>query len=159
MGWNLVENSCIMFISGTGLNPAPALRSASTIQPQMLLTDALCTSEALLDVPGLLLAKSGNDEILEEVFINTPIVVTGLLLGIFVFQYVKNSKWLVAGADFLAEVPFPLEAFFVPLFAFAIFFLGKIGVLGTAGGLGAKALLDGWNVFANVALPGAILKY
>ena len=32
-------------------------------------------------------------------------------------------------------------------------------VLGAGSGILAKGLLDGWNVIANVLLPGAILKY
>ena len=35
----------------------------------------------------------------------------------------------------------------------------ELGVINFFSGTLAKALLDGWNVFANAALPGAILKY
>ena len=35
----------------------------------------------------------------------------------------------------------------------------ELGVINFLSGTFAKALLDGWNVFANAALPGAILKY
>lgn len=59
----------------------------------------------------------------------------------------------------LDGLPIPWEFVAVPAFAIAIAGAGKLGVLGAGSGVLAKALLDGWNVIANVLLPGAILKY
>lgn len=61
--------------------------------------------------------------------------------------------------ELLDGLPIPWEFLVVPGVAVAFAALGKFGILGAGSGALAKGLLDGWNVFANVALPGAILKY
>merc|ERR1712113_1115114 len=47
----------------------------------------------------------------------------------------------------------------VPTFAVLFVLAGKLGVLSTGSGILAKVALDGWNVFAGLLLPGAVLKY
>lgn len=145
---------------------APALRRVPVSVPRMLLADPPIELAAPIALaPSLLLAKDGATELLEEIFINFPIIVTGLAFGLFITQYLKlASPWIselgqgdVVGK--LSELPFPWEALVIPAFAVAFFALGKAGVLGTVSGLTAKLILDGWNVIANVILKGAILKY
>jgi len=46
-----------------------------------------------------------------------------------------------------------------PVFAGFFVLLGNSGILGAGAGLFFKTLLDLWNVFANLALKGALLKY
>ena len=75
-------------------------------------------------------------------------------------QYVKTSEPLQAlSQGKLEDLPLPLEFFVVPAVGVGFAIAGKVGILGAVSGIAAKASLDGWNVFANIALPGAILKY
>ena len=112
-----------------------------------------------LTASSMLLAKSGADELVEEVFLNFPLVFTGLCVGAFIVQYIQKAKPLASVADALDGLGFPYQLVAVPAIAVGFAVLGKVGVLGGASGLLAKGLLDGWNVFANLALPGAILRY
>ena len=79
----------------------------------------------------------------------TPSVDNRNFLDTPVMAYVTKN-----GEDF----PF-FEIAIALLVAIGFTGLGATGVLGSISGISAKALLDAWNVFANVALPGAILKY
>ena len=94
----------------------------------------------------MLLAKSEADELLEEVFMSIPLLVGGGIVG-FIASYPLEEE---LGDNAKLAVP-----------ATAVFFLAaaKLGILGTAAGFLAKFSLDAWNLFANVALKGAVLKY
>jgi hypothetical protein len=89
----------------------------------------------------------------------TLAVFTGLCFGFFVVQYLESAKPLESVAEALKGLPFPYEFFVIPVVAIAFAGAGKIGALNAVSGVLAKGLLDGWNLFANVVLPGAILKY
>mmetsp|Transcript_6616 Transcript_6616/g.15346 ORF Transcript_6616/g.15346 Transcript_6616/m.15346 type:complete len:172 (-) Transcript_6616:236-751(-) len=104
------------------------------------------------------LAKTEADELLEEVFINLPTAVVGLLLAFFVVQYVKSFE---PDSDGVLGILFKDYFLFLaaPIFSVLFVLAGKLGLLGAVSGALAKVSLDGWNVFANIALPGAILKY
>ena len=71
----------------------------------------------------------------------------------------QQAKPLEGVAEALSELPIPWQFVVIPGVAVVFTAAGKFGVLNAISGIGAKALLDGWNVFANIALPGAILKY
>jgi hypothetical protein len=110
---------------------------------------------ALELAPTVLLAKSQGDELLEQVFSSFPLAFVGLVFGyaaletakgVLEVEFPEGSEGLV-----LAAACFGGAAFFV--------LLGNSGLLGGVAGVGAKALLDGWNVIAGVVLKGAILKY
>jgi len=109
--------------------------------PQMVLPEV----QPLLDA-SMLLAKSEADELLEEVFMSVPLLVGGGIVG-FIASYPLEEE---LGDNAKLAVP-----------ATAVFFLAaaKLGILGTAAGFLAKFSLDAWNLFANVALKGAVLKY
>ena len=107
----------------------------------------------------LLAAKKPGDELVDEIFLQFPTVFTGIVFAFFVTQYIQTAKPTEAVAELLKDLPVPWEILAVPVIAVGFAVLGKIGVLGAISGVVAKGSLDGWNVFANVALPGAILKY
>lgn len=109
---------------------------------------------ALADT-SMLLAKSEADELIDEVFLTFPTIFTGLVLGSFIDQYIKQSEF----GESVVESGFPTQLAIVPGFTIAFVALSKLGVLGSISGIVAKVSLDGWNIFANVLLPGAILKY
>lgn len=110
---------------------------------------------------NLLARKSEADEFLDEIAINFPTLVGGAVFGFFVIEYLTKSETFSGIGETLEEIdlPVPLAAVFVPAAAAAIVVLGKTGILGSAGGIFMKVTFDGWNVFANVVLPGALLKY
>ena len=121
---------------------------------------------AALDSTSILLAeeirkslKSPGDEIIDTIFLNFPTAFAGLVLGYFVVEYAKKTQERldVAALNIVLEDYFVFVA--VPAFCLAFVVAANVGILGGASGIFAKALLDGWNVFANVALPGALLKY
>ena len=105
----------------------------------------LAEAQPLLDA-SMLLAKSEADELLEEIFISVPIIVSGGIVG-YIASYPLEEE-----LGDIAKLAVP---------GAAVFFLvaAKFGILGSAAGFLAKFSLDAWNVFANVALKGAILKY
>lgn len=121
---------------------------------------------AALDSTSILLAeeirkslKSPGDEIIDTIFINFPTAFAGLVLGFFVVEYAKKTQERldVAALNIVLEDYFVFVA--VPAVCLAFVVAANVGILGGASGILAKGLLDGWNVFANVALPGALLKY
>lgn len=134
---------------------------------------------AEIDLPTVLLAKSEADEVIEEVFLAFPIIVAGGLTSAFVVQYIKNLKPLsedglltkLASDAPLPELPElpnidlpePVTEYgslvAVPAFTVVFFLAAKAGFLGTFAGLAAKTSFDAWNIFAQIVLPGAILKY
>jgi len=136
--------------------PRPSFAARSPMAPQMFL-DAVSQEhiQPLVDsAPSLLLAKSEADELLEEIFGTFPTAFTGLCLGAFAVEYAKNLK----PAE-IEDLPAAVTYAVVPGVAIAFVVLAKVGVVGTVSGLFAKALLDGWNLFAGLVLPGALLKY
>ena len=107
----------------------------------------------------LLAGKSAGDELLEEIFLTFPTVFTGICLAFFASAYIEKSDLTASLAEGLDDLPIPLPLIVVPVVTIGFVGLGKLGVLGAASGTLAKGLLDGWNIFASVALPGALLKY
>ena len=103
--------------------------------------------------------KSPGDEILDDVFSNFPTAFTGAVLAFFVVEYAKRLQGRVniAALDVIFKDYFVFIA--IPTFTLLFVVAANLGVLSGASGLLAKGLLDGWNVFATAALPGAILKY
>ena len=113
-----------------------------------------------LDMATQLIAKKNDtDELLEEILLAFPTLFSGLVVGAFVLQYIKKSDLTSSVGELLDDFPVPIELFAVPVFAVLFAAAGKFGLLGAISGIVAKTSLDGWNVFANVALKGAILKY
>lgn len=129
-----------------------------------------------LDVSTVLLAKDEFSELFDDFFGLFPIIVSGGAASAFAVSYLKNLKPMqfdVEALPFavpdlpLPELPAPVEEIFdqygalilVPGLTLLFVVASKFGILNAlAGGL-AKGLLDGWNVFAGVALKGAYLKY
>lgn len=133
------------FVAGP-MAPRSIRPAAVSIKPQMMIEaipDAALV-HSLADTT-MLLAKSGADDIIEEVFINLPLVVAGGVIA-----YIGAAGYLED--DDVAKLAAP---------AGAILFLalGKAGILGVAAGILAKVSLDAWNVFAGVVLKGALLIY
>ena len=136
------------------------------IDPSMLAPEPAMTT--------MLLAKSEADELLEDFFGSVPIIVSGIVLGSFVSQYLKNLKPMkTALPDAIAEVlpelpelPSVPEEYeelaslaVIPAFTVVFVLASQTGVLGASAGILAKGLLDGWNVIAGLVLKGAYLKY
>merc|ERR1740138_2014917 len=153
------------FVAGPAL-PRASLASRAAgippiVQPSMLIDSTsvdLLSASDVFSTTASLLAKTKGDEIIEEFFF-FPTALTGLVLAFFVVEYVKTAKPLESVSEALEGLPVPFEFLVVPGVAIAFAAAGKFGVLGAVSGVVAKGSLDGWNVFANVALPGAILKY
>jgi len=135
-------------------------------QPQMLLpqTGFLAPQTAVMDahLPAIyqtteILAKSKTDETLDDLFAAFPVFFTGLVLGGFVLISAGKAVKDILPEDL--EIPEYAALAFIPLFSFTFVAAAKTGLLGAFAGAFAKAGLDAWNVFAQVALPGALLKY
>ena len=142
--------------------------TASLTRAFALAVDAASAITLLNEPTQLLAMKSGTEELLEEFFLNFPTIISGTVFAFFVVQYVQNLKPLktelpgnlpLPVLPTSAELPDYWQLVAVPSIAVGIVILGKVGFLGWASGVLAKGMLDGWNVFANAALPGAILKY
>ena len=103
--------------------------------------------------------KSPGDELIDEIFINFPTALTGAVLAFFVVEYAKKlqGRMNISALDVIFKDYFVFIA--VPAFTALFVVAANLGVLNGASGILAKGLLDGWNVFATAALPGAILKY
>jgi len=102
--------------------------------------------------------KSEGDELLEELFVFFPVVIAGGALTAFALEYIKNFEGKELLPEALTENQFfALIAVSVGAGGFVV--LTKTGVLSFLAGALAKGLLDGWNLFANLALKGALLKY
>lgn len=140
---------------------APPAAGASALSLLAPLPDFVASDPRLgeaLVASTMALAKSEADELIEEVFINLPVAFVGLLLAFFVLEYAKALK---LESDGVLGVIFKDYFIFLlaPLFSVGFVVAGKVGVLGAGSGVLAKVALDGWNVFASLLLPGAILKY
>lgn len=134
---------CVLAHESAGLPPVAALDSTS-----ILLAEEIRKS-----------LKSPGDEVIDTIFFNFPTAFAGLVLGYFLVEYAKKTQERLdtAALNIVLEDYFTFIA--VPGFCLLFVLAANFGVLGGASGLFAKALLDGWNVFANLLLPGAILKY
>ena len=154
----------------------PGLAPRSNVVPSTAKMIVAPVDSTMSDIvsTSLLLAKSEGDELIEELFGSVPIVVSGGVLAFFISQYIQNLKPLettipTAITEKLPELPeLPVipeeyDQYVTPaiVVGFTVLFVASanFGLLGSLAGALAKGLLDGWNVFANVALPGAILKY
>ena len=156
------------FVAGPVAARSLQMRPAAVAQPQMVLPGAAAllpdTAAALLalQLPVLacaeaaplvndaimLLAKSEADELLEDFFINFPLFFSGGVLGFFAGQVaIKNGF-----DENLAKAA-------IPAFAVVAIIGGNTGILQSGSGLVMKVAFDAWNLFAGVALPGALLKY
>jgi len=131
------------------VRPTPAASSAKMLEPAMVSADIVEPMHT-----SLLLAKSAGDEVISEVILSLPTFITGGILAAFAIQYVKAQEL----AD-LDDLPAPAQLGAVAVGGAGFVVLAKAGVLGAVAGFLAKALLDGWNLFAKVVLPGALLKY
>jgi hypothetical protein len=140
-------------------------------QPKMMLpqTGFLAPQTAIMEHPAVVqhlpaiqattevLAKSKADETLDDIFAAFPIAFTGLVLGGYFLVVGKKSLQSILPEDL--ELPEYAALAFIPIFSFGFVIASKAGVLNFLAGTLAKGMLDGWNVFASVALPGALLKY
>jgi hypothetical protein len=99
--------------------------------------------------------KSDLEIAFEDLVIVFPLIVTGAVLGYAALETAKDTfeVELPEGSEGLVYAAACLGG------SLALVVLTKIGVIGGLMGALAKALLDGWNLFAGVVLKGAILKY
>ena len=83
---------------------------------------------------------------------------------------VRNGPTITLNKPELPEVGLPslpdlgeyaelLSYALIPAVAVGFVAAGDAGILNTLSGVAMKAGFDGWNVFAGVFLPGALLKY
>jgi len=156
----LAQPLAVVDAAFVGARAAPRSMRARATAPAMSFNTLPPVPVAAIESATTLLArKSEADELIEEIFITFPVVFAGLLLGFFIVEYVKKQQERldIEALNIVFEDYFVFAA--VPAFTLAFVAASKVGILGTGSGLLAKGLLDGWNVFAGVALPGALLKY
>jgi hypothetical protein len=116
---------------------------------------SLPTHEAATQAATVLMAKSEADMLLDDFFGAFPLMVVGALFGYAALQ--TGKKVLEVEIPENAEIPVSIVA---ALGGAAFLVLASnAGILNAISGITAKTALDAWNVFANTALKGAILKY
>lgn len=144
------------------------------VAPRMSLGPEVASTIASLPTTDLL-AKADP---LELFFINLPLIFPSALVatGIAIQltddanpgrEYNPREEVAVTVPSLPAvDLPaLPLPPAYLGLgFAFLTYLLVFVGVdvaapVNFASGVLAKGLMDGWNLFANVLLPGAVLKY
>merc|ERR1712087_922795 len=135
---------------------APAGAPITSLLNEISADLLLAKSDAAMLASTTLLAKSEADELIEEIFINLPTAVVGFVLAFSVIQYAKSFE-LDDGGVFGIIFKDYFVFLAVPTFAVLFVLAGKLGVLSTGSGILAKVALDGWNVFAGLLLPGAVL--
>ena len=154
--------------------------------PQMVVGEFSTVSMSTIyaveqNLPAVLLAKSGADELLDEFASVFPIVFVGALLVGFGYQYVKNTIKREELSITLPELPdnagtlFLYALWLAPIGAIGLVFANDAGlpvpspekllspvtyVLNTGMGLLAKTSMDVWNTAAPViGLGQAKLNY
>ena len=146
------------FVASHARLPQTRMQSSAAVKPQMMLPPTVANGMLSVDISSIMLAeeirktiKSEGDEILEEIFINFPTFFSGGVFAIFALNYFREVLEV--------DLPTPVAAAGVFGGGVTMVVLSQLGVLNFLSGFVAKVALDGWNLFANVALPGALLKY
>lgn len=166
----ILATPAFAFIAFAPLPPAQrSVQQRAVAQPQMVVTEpgfmaqnaanAFMANAPLpvIEATTQVLAKSEADEVLDELFTAFPIAFTGLVLGGFVLVTSKDTIKSLLPENL--DIPDAALLVVLPLSSIGLVVLAKTGVIGGAAGILAKAALDAWNTFAQVALPGALLKY
>jgi hypothetical protein len=156
-----VPRQAPLFLEPVPQRPVPLARAGPG--PQMLVPSVDDVSGVITSLPTMLTAeyqwniqtKSDLEIAFEDLVIVFPLIVTGAVLGYAALETAKDTfeVELPEGSEGLVYAAACLGG------SLALVVLTKIGVIGGLMGALAKALLDGWNLFAGVVLKGAILKY